>query len=115
MRGWNDPMTNLQMEFLKVGTGISPEAGQIAVVHYTGRLTDGTKFDSSVDRNEPFEVAAGLGQVIAGWDIALLRMRTGDKARVTIPPDLAYGPGGIQGVIPPNATLIFEMELIEVK
>ena len=110
-----EPSTNLQIEFLKLGTGASPEAGQIAVVHYTGWLTNGQKFDSSVDRNEPFEVAAGVGQVIQGWDIALLRMRTGDKIRATIPPALAYGAGGAGGVIPPNATLVFEMELIELK
>ncbi len=108
-------MANLQIELLEVGSGQLPEPGQIAVVHYTGWLEDGSKFDSSVDRNEAFEVAAGVGQVIAGWDIALLRMRVGDKARVTIPPDLGYGESGIGGVIPPNATLVFEMELIEVK
>lgn len=108
-------MTNLQMEFLAVGDGTPVEAGQIAVVHYTGWLTNGQKFDSSVDRNEPFEVAAGVGQVIQGWDISLLRMRTGDKVKVTIPPELAYGAGGAGGVIPPNATLVFEMELLEVK
>ncbi|HEV8541458.1 MAG TPA: FKBP-type peptidyl-prolyl cis-trans isomerase [Verrucomicrobiae bacterium] len=106
---------NLQMEVLTVGKGISPETGQIAVVHYTGYLTNGSKFDSSVDRNEPFEVAVGVGQVIGGWDLALLRMRLGDKVRLTIPPNLAYGEGGIEGVIPPNATLIFEVELLEVK
>jgi FKBP-type peptidyl-prolyl cis-trans isomerase FkpA len=106
---------NLQIELLTAGTGVSPEAGQIAVVHYTGYLTDGSKFDSSADRNEPFEVAAGVGQVIGGWDLALLRMRVGDKVRLTIPPNLAYGAGGIEGVIPPNATLLFEVELLEVK
>jgi FKBP-type peptidyl-prolyl cis-trans isomerase len=108
-------MANLELEFLSVGNGASLEAGQIAVVHYTGRLTDGQKFDSSVDRNEPFEVAAGLGQVIQGWDVALLRMRVGDKVKATIPPEMGYGTGGIAGVIPPNATLVFEMELLEVK
>src|SRR5688572_28603003 len=108
-------MANLQMEFLALGTGATAEAGQIVVAHYTGWLTDGTKFDSSVDRNEPFEVAAGVGQVIQGWDVALLRMRVGDKVRATIPPEMAYGAGGIGGVIPPNATLVFEMELLEVK
>jgi FKBP-type peptidyl-prolyl cis-trans isomerase len=108
-------MVNLQLEFLSIGNGASAEAGQIAVVHYTGRLADGQKFDSSVDRNEPFEVAAGVGQVIQGWDVALLRMRVGDKVKATIPPEMAYGAGGIGGVIPPNATLVFEMELLEVK
>ena len=108
-------MPNLQMEFLKFGTGPAAEAGQIVVAHYTGWLTDGKKFDSSVDRKEPFETAAGVGQVIQGWDIALLRMRVGDKVKVTIPPELGYGASGAAGVIPPNATLIFEMELLEVK
>jgi FKBP-type peptidyl-prolyl cis-trans isomerase len=108
-------MANLQMEFLEAGSGSLAEPGQIVVVHYTGWLTDGTKFDSSVDRNEAFEVAAGVGQVIAGWDLVLVRMRTGDKVRVTIPPELGYGESGAAGVIPPGATLIFEIELIEVK
>jgi FKBP-type peptidyl-prolyl cis-trans isomerase len=103
------------MELLRAGSGACPEPGQIVVVHYSGWLTDGTKFDSSVDRNEPFEVAAGVGQVIAGWDQALLRMRTGDKVRATIPPELGYGDAGAGGVIPPKATLVFEMELLEVK
>jgi FKBP-type peptidyl-prolyl cis-trans isomerase len=103
------------MELLRAGTGASPEPGQIVVVHYSGFLTDGTKFDSSVDRNEPFEVAAGVGQVIGGWDQALLRMRVGDKARLTIPAHLAYGDSGVGGVIPPKATLIFEVDLIEIK
>jgi len=108
-------MANLQMEFLTLGTGLTAETGQIVVAHYTGWLTNGQKFDSSVDRNEPFEVAAGVGQVIQGWDVALLRMRVGDKVKVTIPPELGYGASGAAGVIPPNATLIFEMELLEVK
>ena len=106
---------NLRMEFLQTGSGPAVEIGQIVAVHYTGWLENGTKFDSSVDRHEPFEVAAGVGQVIAGWDIALLRMRAGDKARVTIPPELGYGEHGVQAVIPPQATLVFEMELLEVK
>src|SRR5690349_2455951 len=108
-------MANLQIEFLEAGSGPCPNPGQVVVVHYTGWLTDGTKFDSSVDRNEAFEVAAGVGQVIAGWDIILVRMRIGDKVKVTIPPELAYGQSGAAGVIPPNATLIFEVELVELK
>ena len=108
-------MANLQMEYLVLGKGANAEAGQIAVVHYTGWLTNGEKFDSSVDRNEPFEVAAGVGQVIQGWDVALLRMRVGDKVKVTIPPEMGYGASGAAGVIPGNATLVFEMELLEVK
>lgn len=98
-----------------MGEGNTPQAGQVAVVHYTGWLMDGTKFDSSVDRNEPFEVAAGTGQVIPGWDAALLRMRAGDKVKVTIPPELAYGNQAIAGVIPANSTLVFEMELLEIR
>ena len=108
-------MANLQMEFIEAGSGAVPDPGQIVVVHYTGWLQDGTKFDSSVERNEAFEVAAGVGQVIAGWDIILVRMRVGDKVRATIPPELGYGAGGVGGVIPANATLIFEIELVEVK
>ena len=108
-------MANLQMELLEVGSGVLPEPGQVVVVHYTGWLTDGTKFDSSVDRNEAFEVSAGVGQVIAGWDMVLVRMRVGDKMKVSIPPELGYGASGVNGVIPPNSTLIFEMELVELK
>ena len=108
-------MANLVMECLKLGDGPVAEAGQIVVAHYTGWLTNGQKFDSSVDRNEPFEVAAGVGQVIQGWDVALLRMRVGDKVKVTIPPEMGYGESGAAGVIPGNSTLVFEMELLEVK
>lgn len=93
----------------------SPNAGNVAVVHYTGWLTNGTKFDSSVDRGEPFSFTVGMSEVIAGWDIAVLRMRVGDKVKLTIPPELAYGEGGYPGAIPPNATLIFEVELLEVQ
>jgi len=109
------PENNLKMELLQAGGGAAPEQGQAVAVHYTGWLEDGTKFDSSRDRNEAFEVAAGVGQVIAGWDLALLRMRVGDVARLTIPPELGYGAGGVGGVIPPNAVLIFEVELLEAK
>ena len=108
-------MANLQMEYLVFGKGAVADEGQITVVHYTGWLTNGQKFDSSVDRKEPFEVAAGVGQVIKGWDVALLRMRVGDKVKVTIPPEMAYGAAGAGGIIPGNATLVFEMELLEVK
>jgi FKBP-type peptidyl-prolyl cis-trans isomerase FkpA len=108
-------MPNLSMEFLAYGDGPVPNPGQIVLAHYTGWLTSGQKFDSSVDRNEPFEVAAGVGQVIQGWDVALLRMRVGDKVKVTIPPEMGYGAAGAAGVIPGNATLVFEMELLEVK
>ena len=107
-------MANLQMELLEVGSGALPEPGQIVVVHYTGWLPDGTKFDSSVDRNEPFAFVLGTGQVIEGWDQGVAKMRVGDKARLTIPPELAYGDQGYPGAIPPKATLIFEVELLSV-
>lgn len=106
--------SNLTLEILKGGEGAVPAAGQRVRVHYTGWLTNGTKFDSSVDRNDPFEFAAGAGEVIGGWDMALLRMRVGDKVRAAIPPALAYGAQGAAGVIPPNAELIFEIELLEI-
>ena len=98
----------------KVGTGAEAKAGQTAVVHYTGWLTNGTKFDSSVDRGQPFVFTIGRGQVIGGWDQGVATMKVGDKVRLTIPPELGYGARGAGGVIPPNATLIFEVELLGV-
>lgn len=105
-------MTGLQSEVLQAGQGPQAQKGQIARVHYTGWLTDGTKFDSSLDRGEPFEFPLGAGHVIRGWDEGVAAMRVGDKVRLTIPPELGYGPRGAGGVIPPNATLIFEVELL---
>ena len=102
----------IQIEMLKTGAGPSPAKGQAVTVHYTGWFTTGGKFDSSVDRNEPFTFVLGAGQVIAGWDLGVATMKVGDKAKLTLPPDLAYGARGYPGAIPPNATLIFEVELL---
>jgi peptidylprolyl isomerase len=98
-----------------VGSGKQPQPGQIAVVHYTGWLSDGKKFDSSKDRNQPFQFPLGAGQVIKGWDEGVASMKVGGKRILIVPPALAYGPGGRPPVIPPNATLKFEVELLDVK
>ncbi len=109
----------LEIIDLKVGTGASPKAGQTVVVHYTGWLyvngKKGTKFDSSVDRGQPFEFPIGKQQVIAGWDEGVATMKIGGKRTLIIPPALGYGARGAGGVIPPNATLIFDVELLGVK
>ena len=99
--------SGLQIKTLVVGTGDKAEPGKTAVVHYTGWLLDGTKFDSSVDRGTPFEFPLGAGRVIKGWDEGVSTMNIGGKVELIIPPDLAYGPSGAGGVIPPNATLKF--------
>jgi peptidylprolyl isomerase len=100
---------------LETGTGDSPEAGQTVVVHYTGWLTDGTQFDSSLDRGETFSFVLGAGNIIPGWDEGLATMKVGGKRQLVIPPSLAYGDQGAGSVIPPGATLIFEIELLEIK
>ena len=102
----------MKIEKINSGTGAVPKTGDTVKVHYTGWLTDGSKFDSSVDRNDPFEFVLGTGQVIQGWDRGVAAMRVGDKVRLTIPPELAYGEQGYPGAIPPKATLIFEVELL---
>ena len=107
-------MASLQIETLTAGSGASPKKGDLVTVHYTGWLTTGEKFDSSVDRDEPFQFVLGARQVIAGWDQGVAQMKIGDKVRLTLPPELAYGAGGYPGAIPPNATLIFEVELLEI-
>lgn len=107
--------SGLRYEEIVPGTGESPKPGQIVRVHYTGTLVDGTKFDSSLDRNQPFEFPIGVGRVIKGWDEGVMMMKVGGKRRLIIPPELGYGARGAGNVIPPNATLIFEVELLEVK
>ena len=107
-------IAGVKIEKITSGAGLAPKRGETVTVHYTGWLTDGTKFDSSVDRNDPFAFVLGTGQVIRGWDEGVATMRVGDKARLTIPPELAYGKTGYPGAIPPNATLIFEVELLSI-
>lgn len=104
----------IKKEIITEGTGATPTAGQLVRVHYDGQFEDGKKFDSSRDRGTPLEFAAGKGQVIQGWDQAVLSMKVGERAKVTIPGSLAYGEAGYPGAIPPNATLIFDMELVEI-
>jgi FKBP-type peptidyl-prolyl cis-trans isomerase len=111
--------SGLEYELMQEGTGVSPQKGQQVKVHYTGWLSNngvpGNKFDSSVDRGQPFTFVIGVGQVIKGWDEGVMGMKVGEKRRLIIPAKLGYGAQGAGGVIPPNATLIFEVELLGVK
>jgi len=111
--------SGLQIIDIKEGTGASPKPGQTCVMHYTGWLYEngqkGKKFDSSVDRNEPFDFPIGMGRVIKGWDEGVATMKVGGKRTLIIPPALGYGARGAGGVIPPNATLMFDVELLAVK
>jgi FKBP-type peptidyl-prolyl cis-trans isomerase FkpA len=107
--------SGLKYDDLTVGAGAEAKAGKTVSVHYTGWLTDGKKFDSSVDRRQPFEFLLGMGQVIKGWDEGVQGMKVGGKRKLTIPASLGYGARGAGGVIPPNATLIFDVELLGVR
>ena len=111
--------SGLQITDSKVGSGATPKTGQTCVMHYTGWLYEngakGAKFDSSLDRGEPFEFQIGMGQVIKGWDEGVATMKVGGKRTLIIPPELGYGARGAGGVIPPNATLMFDVELLAVK
>jgi len=104
----------LEIEVMTEGTGMVAAKGHRVSVHYTGWLTDGSKFDSSVDRGQPFQFELGRGQVIKGWDQGVSGMKVGGKVKLTIPPELAYGDRGFPGAIPPNSTLVFEVELLGV-
>lgn len=106
--------SGLKYDDLKIGEGATAQAGQTVSVHYTGWLTDGRKFDSSKDRNQPFRFKLGAGQVIRGWDEGVQGMKVGGTRKLTIPPQLGYGARGAGGVIPPNATLVFDVELLEI-
>jgi len=108
-------VTSLQIEDTKVGSGTEAQPGQRVTVHYTGTLLDGTKFDSSRDRNEPFEFRLGAGEVIPGWDQGVKGMKIGGTRKLTIPANMAYGSRGAGGVIPPNAALKFDIELLGVR
>jgi FKBP-type peptidyl-prolyl cis-trans isomerase len=113
--GYEETASGLRYQILQKGTGKQATKGATVSVHYKGQLLDGTVFDSSYKRKEPIEFSIGVGQVIAGWDEGIQLLKVGDKARMVIPSHLAYGTAGAGGAIPPNATLIFDVELMNVK
>ena len=119
MRKMSITPSGLQIEDTTAGSGVTPKTGQNCIMHYTGWLYEngakGAKFDSSLDRGRPFEFSIGTGHVIKGWDEGVATMKVGGKRTLIIPPELGYGARGAGGVIPPNATLIFEVELLDVK
>lgn len=108
-------MEKLKIEDITIGTGQEAKSGDTVVMNYLGTLVDGTKFDSSYDRQQTFETKIGVGQVIKGWDEGVPGMKVGGKRKLTIPPELGYGASGAGNVIPPNATLVFEVELVGIK
>lgn len=107
--------SGLQYEDLVAGSGNTPSSGKQVTVHYTGWLTNGTKFDSSLDKNQPFTFTIGKGEVVPGWDEGVMTMKIGGKRKLVIPPELGYGTSGAGGIIPPNATLVFEVILLDVR
>ncbi len=113
--GFDKTDSGLRYKIIQQGEGVQAEKGKTVSVHYKGSLTDGTVFDSSYKRNQPIDFPLGVGQVISGWDEGIALLKVGDKARLVIPPYLGYGESGAGGVIPPNATLIFDVELVNVK
>ena len=104
----------MKIDILTQGTGAEAKAGDTVTVNYVGTLQDGTKFDSSIDRGQPFQFTLGQGSVIQGWDLGVVGMKVGEKKKLTIPPELGYGAQGAGDVIPPNATLIFEIDLLKI-